>query len=171
MSPSEAMSVLEQGANLQLQVRRVIPATRQRVYEAWTKPEILRQWFGPGNMTVPSAATELRVGGAYRIQMEGSAAACEGNATDSDTSRTAVASGVYTKLVPNELLSFTWKGDWDPTEETLVTVALRDVEGGTEMTLTHERFATAESRGKHEHGWTLSTQKLAKVCEGSGDFD
>ncbi|MHB1794858.1 MAG: SRPBCC family protein [Acidobacteriaceae bacterium] len=135
--------------NLKLQVSRVIHAKRSRVYDAWTKPELIQQWFGPENMTVASASTELRVGGAYRIEMQSSRA----------------ATGVYKKIVPNELLCFTWRGDWNPSEETLVTVAFKDVEGGTEVTLAHERFATAESMGKHEHGWNGSLAKLATLCE------
>src|ERR1700676_4821896 len=48
---------------------RVIRAPRTRIYEAWTNPEILQQWFGPVGKHCPSASVDLRVGGAYRIEM------------------------------------------------------------------------------------------------------
>ena len=153
------------GADLKLQVRRIIKARRERVFDAWTRPELLRTWFAPGNMIVPGATVDLRTGGDYRIQVKGSMADCEGRAEDSDMSHTAVISGVYKEIIANELLRFTWRGDWDSTEETLVTVEFKDVEGGTEVTLTHEHFATDDSMGKHEHGWNRSLAKLANVCE------
>ena len=69
------------------------------------------------------------------------------------------------KVEPHDLLVFTWSGDWNPAEETLVTVALRDVEGGTEIKLSHERFATAASHAAHEQGWTGPLDKLARFAE------
>jgi uncharacterized protein YndB with AHSA1/START domain len=153
--------------NLKLEITRVIRASRQRVFDAWTRPEFVRQWFAPGNMVVHNAATDPRVSGEYRIAVQGSTAACEGRAEDGDVSRKVVVSGRYVKVEPYDLLSFTWKGDGDSNEETLVTVALKDVEGGTELTLTHERFASEELRDKHEHGWTSILSKLGNLVEGN----
>jgi uncharacterized protein YndB with AHSA1/START domain len=150
---------------LKLEITRVIRASRARVFAAWTKPELVQRWFAPGNMTVPSAKVDARVGGAYEIEMRGSTAACEGSATDGDMSKRAVARGTYQRVVENELLEFTWCGDWDLTETSMVTVTLRDVEGGTELTLRHEQFATERSRNSHEHGWTGSLAKLEKAME------
>jgi len=48
-----------------------------------------------------------------------------------------------------------------------VTVALKDVEGGTELTLTHERFASEELRDRQESGWTSILSKLGNLVEGS----
>jgi uncharacterized protein YndB with AHSA1/START domain len=153
--------------NLKLEITRVIRASRQRVFDAWTRPEFVRQWFAPGNMVVHDAATDPRAGGEYRIAVQGSTVACEGRAEDGDVSRKSVVSGRYVKVEPYDLLSFTWRGGCDPDEETLVTVALKDVEGGTELTLTHERFASEESRDRHEGGWTSILSKLGNLVEGS----
>lgn len=150
------------GENLKLVVSKTIKANRSRVYDAWTRPELMKQWFAPANMNVASVSNDFRVGGAYRIQMQGS---CDDLTEGRDMSRDSVATGLYKTIVPNELLAFTWTGKWNPSEETLVTVAFKDVEGGTEVTLTHERFATAESMGKHEHGWSGCLANLAKLCE------
>ena len=47
---------------------RVIRAPRARVYEAWTNPEIVKQWFGPVGLQCPSVEVDPRIGGAYRIE-------------------------------------------------------------------------------------------------------
>lgn len=156
MTASLVLEGKDMNENLTLRISRVIQAKRERVYDAWTRPELIQQWFGPENISVATASNDLRVGGAYRIEMKGLTADDVGG---------PVAAGIYKKIVPNELLCFTWHADWQPSEETLVTVTFKDAEGGTEVTVTHERFATVESRSKHEHGWAGSLEKLAQFYE------
>src|ERR1700731_2469340 len=90
---SDGVAVKE---NLSLQGKRMFKRRRQRVFDAGTRPELMHQWFAPGTMTVPHASADLRVGGAYRVEIKG------------DADVTHVASGVYQEIVPNELLRFTW---------------------------------------------------------------
>jgi uncharacterized protein YndB with AHSA1/START domain len=47
--------------------RRTIRASVERVFEAWTQPELLRAWWGPRPVTCSGADVDLRVGGKYRI--------------------------------------------------------------------------------------------------------
>lgn len=148
---------------LKLEITRVIKASKQRIFDAWTRPEFVRQWFGPEGKMCSAAETDPRVGGAYMLELKGSCdAGVEGGI---DMSRTSRATGKYVKVQPWDLLVFTWTGDWNPDEETLVTVALRDVDGGTEIKLTHERFATEASRDQHQHGWTGSMDRLVRFAE------
>jgi uncharacterized protein YndB with AHSA1/START domain len=150
---------------LKLEITRVIRASRSRVFEAWTRPEIVQKWFGPGQTTVPAVAMDVRPGGEYRIEMLSPTADCAREAGVPDASKRVAALGVYQRIVKDELLEFTWRGDWEGCETSLVTVSLKDVEGGTELTLRHERFATEASRNSHEKGWTGSFEKLAKELE------
>ncbi len=92
-------------------------------------------------------------GGAFTIAMQDS----------NDASRSASAHGVYLKLVQNELIQFSWSGNCDASETSLVTVSLREVEGGTELTLRHERFSTELSRDRHQQGWSNALDKLCAV--------
>ncbi len=146
----------------QLEMTRVIRTSRVKVYEAWTRPEVLQQWFGPGQMTVPSARLDAREGGEYAIEMAGSGT-CNDQPEVKSGSR--FVRGVYQQVVPNERLQFTWRPDWTPDETSLVTISFRDVEGGTEITLKHERFATEASRDGHEKGWGASLSKMAGLLE------
>jgi len=120
---------------------RTFKAPVERVYAAWTDPEKMRRWFAPGDMTVPDAEADVRVGGRYRVTMQGGE--CEFNVTG----------GVYREVIPNHRLVFTWQ--WEGTDlETLVTLEFRSVSANeTELTLTHEGFDNESTRDKHGEGW------------------
>ena len=143
-----------------LEIVRVIKASRQRVFDAWTRPEMIRQWFGPGGMTAPEATADAQVNGEYRITMQGSPA-------PGVEERTARVSGRYTRVEPYDVVAFTWKPEWAEGEESRVTITLKDVQGGTEMKLVHEGFITDASRDGHAHGWSSSFEKLQRLLEGA----
>jgi uncharacterized protein YndB with AHSA1/START domain len=163
------MPTLESAAatTYSLTLTRVIRAPRSRVYEAWTNPELAMQWFGPEGMYCPNASFDVRVGGKYSFEAKPTAETKALQHIDpSDPGRRGgIATGEYTKVVPNELLQFTWRGDWAADEESLVTVSLKDVPGGTELTLTHERFNTEHSRDGHTRGWKGCLDKLQATLE------
>ena len=50
-----------------LVVRRRINATAEKLFAAWTRPELLVRWWGPQGVACPAAEIDLRVGGSYRI--------------------------------------------------------------------------------------------------------
>jgi uncharacterized protein YndB with AHSA1/START domain len=140
---------------------RVIRAPRARVYEAWTNPEIIKQWFGPVGLQCPSVEADPRIGGAYRIEF----APREASDGISCGSKNTAAFGHYTKIVPDELLQFTWSSNWQPGEDSIVTVSLKDVAGGTEVTILHENFNTEASRDGHNQGWMGCLDSLAHMLE------
>jgi len=134
-----------------LSLSRLIAAPRQRVFAACTQPEWLRQWLAPGDLVVTEIEADARVGGRYRFTMEGGACGPDGRAT---------VAGAYTEIVPQERVRFTWQlGDGSP--ETLVTFELRDVPGGTELSIHHQGFPDALQRDRHQHGWLGCLDKLA----------
>jgi uncharacterized protein YndB with AHSA1/START domain len=148
MSEQAAVQDQETREDLKLEIRRVIKARRPRVFASWTTPELMQQWFAPSGMRIVNASADLRVGGEYRIEMRGV----------DDVEFLAI--GVYRKIVPNELLTFTWGRGCDPTKETLVTITFRDFEDGTELILIHEGFSSADAAARHERGWTGCLDKL-----------
>src|SRR5215469_5229766 len=108
--------------NLKLEIVRVIKASREQVFNAWTRPEMIRQWFRPVTFTMAEANVDARVGGAYRFAMEGAG----------EKEQNPVVTGRYTRVDPFDALAFTWTSCRNPEEQSLVTIELRDVEGGTE---------------------------------------
>jgi uncharacterized protein YndB with AHSA1/START domain len=49
---------------------RTYDAPLARVWQAWTEPALIRQWWGPDNVTIPECEVDLRVGGTIYIVME-----------------------------------------------------------------------------------------------------
>jgi uncharacterized protein YndB with AHSA1/START domain len=162
MMTTQAMKENRAAAEITLVVRRVIKASRQRVFEAWTKPEMIQEWFGPAEMTVSKVTNDLRVNGAYRIEMEGRSENC---AATAEPDKKPVAYGTYKEIVPNERLSFTWRGDWGDIGDTLVTLEFKDAPGGTEIVLTHTGFASQEMKEGHSKGWNGSFEKLDRYIQ------
>lgn len=144
-------------APLRLELTRVIAAPRQRVFDAWTRPEIIRQWFGPEGYITPTVKTDPKVGGDYEIHMVGP------DPSPSEPPRQAKVTGSYTRVNPYDLLQFTWSANWAPGETSMVTVHLRDVDGGTELRLVHDRFLSEQSRDGHEKGWTGALDKFSQM--------
>jgi uncharacterized protein YndB with AHSA1/START domain len=132
-------------------VKRVLNATPELAFRAWTSAEHIQQWMRPEpGMVVPLASMDLRVGGKYRIQMK----------TPDGEFFTAV--GVFQEVKAPERLVYTW--DWEKDgsgaefgevegKPSLVTVEFLKRGERTEMVLTHTRFATVESRDSHARGW------------------
>lgn len=139
---------------------RVIRAPRNKVYEAWTQPELVKLWFGPANRHCPVAILDVREGGAYRIEVNANPDA----ELPPNAPRMSAADGVYTEVVPNEKLQFTWKPSWNPGEESLVTVGFADAPEGTEVTILHERISSDGCQG-YGQGWAGSLEKLGRLLE------
>lgn len=139
-----------------LTLRRTYAAPRQRVFEAWTKPELLMKFLSTPEASVPEVNVDLRPGGCYNIVM-----------LMPDGDRWNVR-GVYRDVNPPERLSMTWRWEEDdPKDEydTLLTLEFHEVSGGTELVLTHEQFATVESRDRHNGGWTTIMEQLDTLLE------
>lgn len=128
-------------------VRR-LRATPQRVFEAWTSAEVLAGWFGPHHTRVEAAEVDARPGGRFRVVLR-----------EENGARHEVG-GRYVEVVAGKALVFTWAWHSTPERESRVTVRLRAVPDGTELTLTHDRFADADTAGRHRRGWTESLERL-----------
>ena len=131
-----------------LTIKRRLKAPPDKVFQAWTDPDKLRRWFGPQDVTVVQAEADPRTGGRYRI------VARSPDGEDHDVS------GVYREVVPNQRLVFTWAWRSTPERESLVTVDIRPDGDGSMLTLTHEQFFDEPARDRHQHGWTLTLDKL-----------
>ena len=149
--------------NLSLEITRVIAAPIQRVFDAFTRPEVIRQWFGPPATVVPSVESNLTEGGAYAIHMQGTLPDSEAQFPFQSINSKAAVHGTYTRVSPFDLLQFTWIADWAPGETSLVTLHFRELDGGTELRLIQDRFASENSRDAHNHGWSAPLDKLATL--------
>ena len=147
-----------QQATTSVTLTRFIKAPRRKVYDAWLRPEVLKQWMGGPTTLVPVFESDARVGGKYHLEMQSVPA-------DGSTGKRYLVDGTYQEMVPGEKLVFTWISATPVTGDSLVTVLFRDKDGGTEMTFTHERFASPEAAEQHRKGWTSSFEKLAALLQ------
>jgi uncharacterized protein YndB with AHSA1/START domain len=133
-----------------LTVKRRFRAPPAKVFAAWTDPEKVKGWMGPGPMMAVHAENDVRVGGRYRWVMK----APDGELHD--------VGGVYREVVANEKLVFTWAWKSTPERESIVTVLLKPDGDGTLLTLTHEQFVDEDARDRHQSGWNGALDKLEK---------
>jgi uncharacterized protein YndB with AHSA1/START domain len=135
------MTVTDEAAPV-LVVRRQMAVPRERVFEAWLDSESLAQWMRPGNVTHATVTVDPRVGGGFRIVMEGR--------TDGGDYEHR---GEYLAIEPPSLLSFTWISKATDHQPTVVTIEFHERGMGTELVLTHRRLAPTAIEG-HRAGWT-----------------
>jgi uncharacterized protein YndB with AHSA1/START domain len=106
---------------------RVFDAPRKLVFDAFTKPELLKQWLlGPPGWSMPVCEIDLRIGGRYRYVWR------------RDTDGTEMGcGGVYREIVPPERLVHTEQFDnpWYP-GESLITTVLDEQRDKTTLTAT-----------------------------------
>ena len=136
-----------------LTLKRRIKAAPAKVYQAWTDPQKMMQWYAPAGADTLHAETDARVGGRFRVLMR----TADGEQHD--------VSGIYREVVPDEKLVFTWQWRSKPEWESLVTVTFKRDGDGTILTLIHEQLPNEAEREGHRNGWTGAIEKLAGLFE------
>lgn len=145
----------EQPGGLLLQLRFALDAPRERIFSMLTEPVELAKWWGPRGFTIPEAELNLRMGGGYRLSMQ---------PPDGELFH---LSGEFLEIDPPSRLVYTFRWE-EPTpddRETVVTLSLDAVGGGTEVALSQGLFATEERLSLHRGGWTDAFEKLREVIE------
>ena len=136
-----------------LVLTRFYPVEPEKVWRAWTDPQALKRWWGPGGeQPVAVADLDLRAGGRFHVVFGGA------QGTDHEVQ------GVYKEVVPNRKLVFTWT--WPrttPERESVVSIELRKVARGTELLFRHEQLFDEAVRDGHRRGWSESLVKLERL--------
>src|SRR5215813_1138755 len=136
-------------ADRELVLTRLIAAPREKLYRAWTEPELLKQWFAPKPYTTLMAQLDVRPGGANLIVMRG------------PDGKDMPNRGVYLEVVPNQRLVFTdaYVSAWEPSAKPFMTVILTFEDEGSKTRYTARvRHWTVTDREAHEkmgfhQGW------------------
>ncbi|HEX7889522.1 MAG TPA: SRPBCC domain-containing protein [Ramlibacter sp.] len=138
-----------------LRLVRRYPVAPEKVWRAWTDPQALSAWFGPGEAnSVTLAEMDVREGGRYRIRF---------HTPDGEEHE---VSGTYEGVEANRRLAFSWAWRSTPERVSQVKLAFRAVDGGTEMDFRHECFFDQQARDGHERGWTATLVKLEDWLRG-----
>ena len=128
-------------------IRRTIPASADRVFDAWIDPEQLARWMSPVGHAV--AEVDARVGGRIRVTMVGDGHSIEHG-------------GEYLAIERPRRLVFSWRSPYTGGVASRVTVELIDGAGGTELTLRHE-LLPPEAVASHAGGWGSLLDRLSTL--------
>lgn len=150
-----------------LKIERTFVAPVERVWEVWTKPELVKEWWGPKGFTAPMAEIDLKVGGEYFYCMR------------SPEGKDYYSKGTYREIVPLKRISAldsfaddkgnivpaTYYGmSEDFPKAMIVTVAFEPTaDGQTKFTLWHQVVPNEEVMIDMRAGWNESLDKLASV--------
>jgi uncharacterized protein YndB with AHSA1/START domain len=136
-------------------IERVVSASPERVFAAWTDAEELAAWWWP-QLAGTTYDVDARPGGRFRIHGPGIG---------------ATVSGVYTEVDPPRRLVFTWVWQDDDEPESVedtVVVTFEPDDTGTRVTVAHTSSAHVPEGGA-EQGWNDVMDRLVRVCaEGDG---
>jgi uncharacterized protein YndB with AHSA1/START domain len=152
-----------------IEISKVFNAPIERVWQAWSEPELMKQWWGPEDFTSPSAKLDFQIDGKYLVAME------------SPAGQVIWSTGTYLEIFPHELIVCTdqfsdekgnvispedagMKGDWsnDPLVFSVKFEALDD--NRTKIHLVHEGIPVSE----HDDcvsGWNSSLDKMKNLLE------
>ena len=140
-----------------IRLHRVLRTRPEKVYRAFLEPDALAKWLPPDGFACTVHHLEPKIGGTYRASFR--------NFTTGDS---AALGGEYIELVPNERLRFTDEYKFeDPqmTGDIQVTVTLRPVSVGTELTIVQEGLPDVIPSEVCYLGWQQSLYNLARLVE------
>lgn len=138
-----------------VRLHRVLRAPPERIYRAFIDPDAMAKWLPPHGFTGKVHAMDARVGGRYRMSF-----------TNFSTGHAHSFGGEYLELVPNERIRHTDRFD-DPglPGEMTVTVALKAVSCGTDVSIVQEGIPEAIPTEACHLGWQESLALLAQLVE------
>lgn len=122
---------VERTSEREVVVTRTINASAQRVFDAWTQPDIFRRWWVPQSygLNLVSCEMDVRVGGEYRLGF-----LHEGSIME--------FFGTYVEVTPHSRL--VWTNDEDGHGQTITTVTFEENEGKTLVTV-HDKYPSPDA--------------------------
>jgi uncharacterized protein YndB with AHSA1/START domain len=149
----------------ELIITRLLDASPAQVYQAWTRPELIKQWFAPQPWKISNVQLDVRAGGTSLIVMDDG----QGNEFPNR--------GVYLEVVENERIVFTdaYTEAWVPSAKPFATiiVTFENVDGRTRYTASAQHWRP-EDRAMHENmgfeaGWNQCADQLATLLAREGE--
>jgi Uncharacterized conserved protein len=145
-----------------LSIRRTLHAPPEKVWAAYTQPELLQQWFCPRPWTITDPVIELRPGGRFAFTMHG------------PNGEVVPNSGVFLYLEPGRKLVTTdaLTPDWKPAGQPFMvaTVEMEPTADGSTAYCATARHWNAETMKQHEamgfhQGWGAAVDQLEELLK------
>ena len=138
-----------------IRLHRVLRAKPEKVYKTFIDADALCKWMAPNGFTAKVHHMDVKVGGSFRMSF-----------TNFGSGTIMSFGGEYLELVPHERLRYTDRFDDPNLPGTIqVTVALKAVSVGTELSITQEGVPAVIPAEACYLGWQESLILLAKLVE------
>jgi uncharacterized protein YndB with AHSA1/START domain len=130
-TPMKNRTVVERKSDRELVLTRTFNGPARIVFEAWTKPEMLKRWWVPksAGMSLLSCELDVRVGGRYRFEL------------GLDASKSMAFFGRYLEVIPN--LRLVWTNE--ESDQGSVTTVTFEEKGGKTLLVLHELYPSKEA--------------------------
>ena len=130
-TPKKNGTTVERKSERELVVTRAFHGPARIVFEAWTKPELLKRWWAPKStgMSLLSCEADVRVGGRYRFVF------------GHDASKPMAFFGRYIEVTPHARLVWTN----DESDQGAVTTVTFEEKGGKTVLVMHELYPSKEA--------------------------
>jgi len=124
-------TMLERKSEREMVLTRTFNGPARIVFEAWTKPELLKRWWAPksSGMSLLSCELDVRAGGKYRFEF------------GQEASKSMAFFGKYIEVIPNSRLVWTNEEN----EEGAVTTVTFEEKGGKTLLVLHELYPSKEA--------------------------
>ncbi len=132
-------------------IERLISASVDEVFAAWTEPALMANWLSPTGHAEVEA--DVRVGGRFRVTMVGNDLRLE-------------HTGEYLVIDPPYRLSFTWLSPYTGGHASRVDVSLSAHGPATLLVLSHQQLPD-ETRGSHAGGWASMLDRMDVLLVGN----
>ena len=156
---SASASAVESVADREVVIEREFDVPARFLFEAWSKPEHLRKWFGPVGWPVTLCEMEFREGGRFRIAMTGASG-----------EQNTPFGGTYLEIVPNRKIVYDNAFEELGAERMVVTVTFEERGNRTKLCM-RTLFASVAMRNEHVGGGFVEgvgsgLDQLAEVVTG-----
>lgn len=141
------------------EIEQDFPVSKEKLYEAWTTEEPLKQWWKPNGNTLQKLTNDIREGGEVKYEF-----------ADDEGADVFTISGIYEEAKPAERLVYTW--NWDIPAEPIrnanykLTVEFANNEDGSKLKVKQDEFANDEAIVPHKEGWEKGLRDLKTYLSG-----
>ncbi len=126
----------------------------EKLYKAWTQPELLKQWWKPMNKTLTEVTNDLQKDGDVRYVFEDNSLVIEGK---------------YMEVKENEKLLYSW--NWQLAKDDIkdssykLTIEFSGKDDTSNITVLQENFVNEEGALPHKEGWEKGLNDLKEFLE------
>lgn len=151
---------MELNKALKVEVAKDFDANVNALYNAWTNPEELKQWWKPMGNSLKEVINDVKEGGTARYIFNRD---------------TLVISGQYQEVKENEKLVYTW--NWELPNDAVrnaeykLTINFKSIDNGSEIKVLQENFQDEETMLPHQQGWEKGLDDLNHFLSGGNSTE